>query len=514
MAKEVQTNTETLKQTLFDLISQCQKQYQRSVIETALTFAEAAHKGQMRKTNEPYINHPLRTAITIAELKMDTQTITASLLHDTIEDCDIPPKIIEEKFGNEVCELVKGVTNLGKIKYRVPRENTEKKQITENAENIRNMFLAIAQDVRVAIIKLADRLDNVLTIEGIRHEKQYRYAAETLEVHAPLAHRLGIHTIAAGLEDATFPYVYPKEYQWVKTLFETNAQKLTIYIQKVVEKLKSILKEKNMSDVTVEYRIKHLYSLWQKLERVDRDITRIHDIAAMRIVTQSIEECYQILGIIHSLWKPVPERFRDYIALPKPNGYQAIHTDVFCDDNRIVEIQIKTQEMHEQAEHGIAAHWFYSSIRTRKPTQHYKKRTAIKTPELPKELTWINQLQEWQHYFHNPEEFVESLKIDYFKDRVFVLTPKGKVIDLPRGATAVDFAYHIHTTLGNECSGVKINGKNCPLNQELQSMNIVEILTQKGKKPSLQWLEFVKTAIAKEKIKHELKQNIRKLEKR
>lgn len=501
----METDTLKLKQTFFNVLYQNELLYDFELIKNVYNFAQKAHREQKRKSGENYFNHPLRVAITTASLKMDNSTICASLLHDTVEDCHVSYSELSNNFGEEITRLVNGVSNLEKIKYLEPKTQNEKLKLRK-AENLRKTFLALSKDLRVAIIKLADRLDNIKTLDALPLNEQIKIAQETLEIFAPLAHRLGLFKIARELEDCSFKYQNPEAYKKIEKLFENEFKNIEKYLKDIVKYVGRELKNNGANFLEIEYRIKTIYSLWKKLERYNGDLSQIHDILALRIITSTVEDCYKILGIVHKLFTPLPNSFDDYIARPKPNGYQALHTDVYLKNNQIIEIQIKTKEMHENAENGIAAHWYYQNIRNLKNSQTYKNRGSIKTPPIPKEYLWVKQIKEWQNYFPNSEDFIESLKSDYFEDRIFVLTPKGEAIDLPRGATPIDFAYKIHTDIGNQAVGVKINGKLTTLDQELQSGDVIEILIQKGKKPSPKWLEFTKTNLAKNKIKEILEQ--------
>jgi len=501
----METDTLKLKQTFFNVLYQNELLYDFELIKNVYNFAQKAHREQKRKSGEDYFNHPLRVAITTASLKMDNSTICASLLHDTVEDCHVSYSELSNNFGEEITRLVNGVSNLEKIKYLEPKTQNEKLKLRK-AENLRKTFLALSKDLRVAIIKLADRLDNIKTLDALPLNDQIKIAQETLEIFAPLAHRLGLFKIARELEDYSFKYQNPEAYKKIEKLFENEFKNIEKYLKDIVKYVGRELKNNGANFLEIEYRVKTIYSLWKKLERYNGDLSQIHDILALRIITSTVEDCYKILGIVHKLFTPLPNSFDDYIARPKPNGYQALHTNVYLKNNQIIEIQIKTKEMHENAENGIAAHWYYQNIRNLKNSQTYKNRGSIKTPPIPKEYLWVKQIKEWQNYFPNSEDFIESLKLDYFEDRIFVLTPKGEAIDLPLGATPIDFAYKIHTDIGNQAVGVKINGKLATLDQELQSGDVIEILIQKGKKPSPKWLEFTKTNLAKNKIKEILEQ--------
>ena len=486
----------SLKDQITDNLDNMISDKEKDLLDKAFLFAEESHKGQLRKTGEPFINHPLRVALILSQMKSGVDAIIAGLLHDVVEDTEFSLQTIKSEFNEEVAFLVQSLTKISKIKYI---KDQEKKETDSEKENFRNMILAMAKDLRVILIKLADRLDNMKSFWVFDLEKQKRKASESLEIFAPLAYRLGLTDIGAQLEDLAFPYVYPEKYKLTRKIVGRKREELENYLKTIVPLVEEQLKKNNLLPLKIKYRAKHLYSIWRKLQKEDMDIKRVHDLVAMRIIMPKTEDCYAALGIIHQMWKPVPQRFKDYIALPKPNGYQSLHTTVFAENGRMVEIQIRTKEMDEEAEWGIAAHWVYGAI---KETKGYKKK---KTFIPPKNFYWIKQLQEWQKRFYNSQQFLESLKVDFFKDRIFVLTPKGDIIDLPEGATPIDFAYQVHTEIGNQAAGAKANGKLVPLNYNLKSGEVVEILTQKGKLPSSSWLEFVKMSETKKRIEEILR---------
>lgn len=458
------------------------------LIKRAYETAEKAHQGQKRSSGEPYFIHCIETADTLVDMRLDAATVAAGLLHDTAEDTGYTLKDIEKDFGKEIAFLVEGITKLGKIKYR---GNEEK------VENMRKMFLAMAEDIRVVLIKLADRLHNMKTLQFVAPEKQQRIAIETREIYAPIAHRLGMGEIKGQLEDLSFKYLEPEEYNWLVKNVEEKYQEKEQYLEKINPIIKEELEKEKIQPLEINARIKHYWSLYKKLLKYDMNFDKVYDLAAVRIVLNTIEECYATLGIIHKLWRPVPGKIKDYIALPKPNGYQSLHTTVFCVDGKITEFQIRTAKMHEEAENGIAAHWLYA--------EKGKPKKGAKTDD---RFSWISQLREWQNEMSGSQEFMESLKIDFFKNRIFALTPKGDAIDLPEGATPIDFAYHIHSDIGDHCCGAKISGKMVPLSHILQNGDIVEIQTQKKQHPSRAWLEFAKTSIAKNRIRHSLKKEL------
>jgi len=463
------------------------------LLRRAFDFSQKAHANQKRKSGEPYFNHAYETALKLAEWRLDTATIAAGLLHDVLEDAGINLDELKKEFGEEIAFLVDGVTKLGRLKYR---------GIEKQAENLRKMILALGEDLRVVFIKLADRLHNMKTLSALPIQKQKRIALETSEIYAPLAYRLGMANLAGELEDLAFPYLYPREHQWLIENVKESYEERQSYLEKVKPIIEKSLKEHGIEPIKIDLRAKRYSSLYKKLLRYDMNLEQIYDLVALRIIVRTVEECYAALGIIHQLWPPLPGRIKDYIALPKPNGYRSLHTTVFCLENKPTEIQIRTLEMHEEAENGIAAHWAYEQ---KKGTKDYLEEKPIFADK--KELVWVQQLKNWQKEFTNPEEFIQSLKIDFFKDRIFAITPKGEVIDLPAGATPVDFAYAIHTDIGDSCVGAKVNNKIVSLDYQLQSGDLVEILTQKSKKPSESWLKFVKTSQARKKIKSRLRQS-------
>ena len=481
------------------LIQLYKKQYpknstQDTAIKRAYEFAHKAHQNQKRASGEPYFTHVYKTATKLASWKLDAPTIIAGLLHDTMEDCAISPETIRKEFGEEVLFLIEGVTKLGTLRY---------KGVERNAESLRKMMLATTRDLRVLFIKLADRLHNMQTLKYVASAKQKRIALETTEIYAPLASRLGIQSVAGELEDLAFPYIHPDEYKWVQKNITESFEKRTRYIQFVQNIITNELHNAGIQPITVDSRAKRIASLYKKLTRHDMNIDQIYDLVAVRIIVSSVEECYLVLGIIHQLWKPLPGHIKDFIALPKINGYQSLHTTVFCVDNKPTEFQIRTQHMHEQAELGAAAHWFYEHQRQ---TKQFKK--GVVSRANTEDTSIVKQLREWQNQFPGSKEFVDALKLDIFSDRIFVLTPTGEVIDLPAEATPIDFAYRIHTTVGDSCTGARVNDKLVPLNHPLQSGDIVEILTQKNKKPSESWLAFVKTRYATKKIKASVNKKI------
>lgn len=472
----------------------------QKLIQEAYAFAEKAHAGQKRRSGEHYITHCLAVGFTLREIGMDATTIAAGFLHDVPEDTEITLAEIEKKFGAEIAYLVDGITKLGKIKLRGTKEEFY-------LENLRKMFLAMARDIRVVIIKLADRLHNMRTLEHVPPEKQERIARETIEVYAQIANRLGIGELKGELEDLCFQYLDPENYALTKKLQETYLREGTVYMNKVVKLFRTELEKEKIRLVDIHGRTKHLYRLFQKLKKHEMDITRVYDLVAIRIIVPDITDCYESLGIIHKLYRPMVGRIKDYISLPKPNGYQSLHTTIFGPDGRILEVQIRTQKMHDESEYGIAAHWIYTE-KERRGWRHlfFRRRASPGTPP-PKELAWVNQLKEWQREIgRNDEEFMQGLKIEFFKNHIFAFTPKGDIVELPEDATPIDFAYVIHSEVGNRAVGAKIDGKIAPLDSHIENGQVVEILTVKDKKrPSRDWLGFVKTSNAKSHIRRELR---------
>ena len=460
----------------------------KELIRTAFEIAERGHKGQQRDSGEPYLTHPIAVATELVRLRLDAQAIAAALLHDVLEDSSVTKAELEHSVGRDVLFLVEALTKLDRVQY----QGFERK-----VESTRKMFLAVAEDVRVVLIKLADRLHNMRTLEALHTEKQKRIAKETLEIYAPLAYRLGIGEFKGELEDLAFPIVYPEEHTWLKEEAKKYLPQRKEYLESIEPVIKKELEKNSIKHFRIDFRTKHLYSLWRKLLRYDMDLGRVTDLVAIRIVVDSIEDCYQTLGIIHALWKPVPSRIKDYIAIPKPNGYRSLHTTVFCEENIVVEFQIRTRQMHEEAEHGIAAHWAYS--------ESGKPKDGIKADA--SRVAWIKKLQEWQRDIapEKSEEYMEALKIDFFKDRIFVFTPKGEVIDLPEGATPVDFAYHIHSEVGDHMAGAKVNGKMVPFSYALATGDTVEIIVNKNKKPSPDWLSFARSSLSRGQIRSALR---------
>ncbi len=461
------------------------------LVRLAYDYAKKAHSGQKRLSGEPYINHPLAVAMYLTEMKLSPEIIIAGLLHDVPEETqpENPEAVLQDikhNFGEDVAFIVRGITKLGKIKYR---------GMERYLENLRKMFIAMAEDVRVIFVKFADRLHNLETLSAHSLAKQKRIAMETMEIYAPIANRLGMFEIKGRLEDLSFKYLYPKEYDELKKEVTPRFRAKEDYLKKIrVKLLKNIAQYSGPQRIriySIHGRTKRLWSIYRKLKEKNSDITKIYDLVALRVIVETVAECYATLGIIHQLWKPLKGRIKDYIAQPKPNGYQSLHTTVFCDDGEIVEFQIRTKKMHEEAEYGIAAHWYYDE----------KGATPI-----GKDLKWVKELTKWKKEFEENRKYLESLKLEVFQNRIFVFTPKGDVIDLPEDSTPVDFAYTLHSDLGTKCIGAKINEQLAKLDTKLKSGDVVEILIDKNRKtPSADWLNFVKTRHAKQKIKSSLR---------
>jgi len=466
------------------LLKEIKKYCQQKDIELVrlvFDFAQSAHAGQTRKSGEPYIIHPLATAFILARMRIDANIIMAALMHDIPEDTQVTLAEIEKNFGKDIASMVKGITKLGTLKYR---------GVERYIENLRKMFVAMAEDVRVMIIKFADRIHNLMTLDAHQPNKRYRIALESLEIYAPIANRLGMGEFKGMLEDLSFPYIFPKEYERVKIIREQALTNTTATIEKTKRKIIHELKKSGIDTYSLHNREKQLYSLYQKLIKHDWEIDKIYDIIALRLVVKDISDCYAALGIIHQLWHPLKGRIKDYIAQPKPNGYQSLHTTVFGEEGQIMEFQIRTQTMHDEAEYGVSSHWHYDEYGVRLPA---------------KNIVWAEELAKLQKEILTNLSDLEEMKIDFFRNHIFAFTPKGDVIDLPEDATPVDFAYHIHTDIGNHCNGAKVNDQLVSLDTPLKSGDVVEITTSKDRKgPSQDWLKTVKTHAAKTHIKNSL----------
>jgi len=449
-------------------------------LDKAYEFAVRSHEGQLRKSGEPFVNHPIEVALILAELHLDTATLKAALLHDTVEDSDVTLSQVHDEFGSEVSELVDGVTKLGRIEFESLSE--------QQSNNLRKMLIAMAKDIRVILIKLADRLHNMRTLAALPPERRLDKARETMEIYAPLAHRLGISQVKWELEDLAFFYLEPVKFHQVSRMVAESRTEREAYAVQVIDQLRDELGQVGIS-AEIAGRPKHLYSIYQKMAGKGKDFNEIYDLIALRVIVDSVKDVYGALGTVHSIWKPVPGRFKDYVAMPKFNMYQSLHTTVIGPTGRPLEIQIRTEEMHRTAEYGVAAHWRY-------------KEGGRGDETFDERLAWLRQMLEWQTEMKDPREFMEALKIDLFEEEVFVFTPKGDVISLKRGSTPIDFAYAIHTEVGNKCVGAKVNGSIVSLGYELQMGDRVDILTNKNASPSRDWLNIVKTSSARSKIRN------------
>jgi len=449
------------------------------LIRKAYEFSQKHHAGQSRASGQPYLVHPLEVALVLAEMKMDPVAIAAGLLHDSVEDTSVTVVDIRKEFGEQVAHIVEGVTKISAIDFATREE--------QQAENLRKMMLAMVDDIRVVLIKLADRLHNMRTLEHLPAERQQKIARETLEIYAPIAHRLGMGKIRGELEDLGFRYVDPIAYQQVHDAVEARRKAGEAFLARVESIFRDKLKEAGIT-ATVESRIKRLYSIHKKLQRQHIAVEQVYDLYAMRVITKSVQDCYAVLGIIHNLWRPVPGRIKDFIAMPRPNFYQSLHTSVIAEEGTPFEVQIRTEEMHKMAEEGIAAHWKYKD--------------GPVSAQDEQRLAWLRQVVEWQRDVSDPSEFLSTLKIDLYPEEVYTFTPKGKVVVLPRDSSPIDFAYSVHTEVGHSCVGAKVNGRMVPLRFKLHSGDIVEILTQTGHKPSRDWLAIAKSSRARNKIKH------------
>ncbi len=514
---------------ILDLMSSPTKE-DIELVTKAYNYAENAHKDQKRYSGEPYFGHLVETAKNLADIGMGSTTIAAGLLHDIIEDVNVKAEEIEKEFGKEILFLVEGVTKLGHLRYLGNERHVE---------SLRKLFIAIAEDVRVLIIKLADRLHNMRTLQHVPKHKQKRIAQETMEIYAPLAYRIGIRKYKRELEDLSFFYLDPENYEKTKKLMKQKGAEYSELLQKFS---KSVLKElgrEGMTAVKVDSRVKNMYSLYQKLSRKDWDIEKIYDLEAIRVIVPTVSDCYKVMGIIHGVWRPLPGRIKDYIAFPKPNGYQGLHTTLFTGNGTIVEIQIRTEEMHERAEYGIASHIAYKERENKKESNGYfvwlknmlpgkwgtnghtlptngktngngteNGTKGQKKSDIP---LWIKKLADAQSSALKRDEFMEDLRTDFVKDRVFVFTPKGDVVDLPIDSCPIDFAYAIHSDIGDHIFGAQVNGKHAPLSQTLKNGDIVEIQTRKSSKPSGKWLDIVKTSMAKKHIRAVLEKQVKSI---
>lgn len=458
------------------------------MLERAFATALRAHEGQHRVSGEDYIHHPLGVARILAELQLDADSIAAALLHDVVEDTTITLEQLEKEFGHEIAVLVDGVTKLSRIEYKSQEE--------QQMENYRKMFLAMAKDIRVVLIKLADRLHNMRTLKPMAPEKQKKIARETLEIFAPLAHRLGISNIKWELEDLSFRYLEPERYYELVDQVRQKRQERQAIISEAMQTLKEKLHEVEIH-ADIDGRPKHFYSIYKKMQKDRKELSEIYDLSAVRILVDSVKDCYGALGVVHTLWKPIPNRFKDFIAMPKSNMYQSLHTTVISSQGQPLEIQIRTFEMHRVAEMGIAAHW------------KYKEGAKGGDKGFDQKLSWMRQLLDWHQDLRDPREFVESVKLDVFSDEVFVFTPKGDVLDLPAGSVPLDFAYRVHTDVGHRCVGARVNGKMVPLETKLSNGDIVEVITAKQGTPSRDWLNIVASPETRNKIRNWFKKEKR-----
>ncbi len=474
---------------LNDIVDRVQAYHPKAdvdLIKRAYVYSARAHQGQVRKSGEPYLMHPLEVSALLADMKLDEFAICAGILHDTVEDTDATKEEIAELFGQEVADIVDGVTKLN-ISFN--------SQYEKQAENFRRMLVAMAKDIRVILVKLADRLHNMRTLEHMKAIKQERIARETLEIYAPLANRLGIYWLKAALEDLCLRYLHPSDYEDIQHQLSDTAKDRSVYMEEVRQTLTRVMEE-NSIECEVKGRVKHTYSIWRKLKAQNIAFEQVNDIMAFRVIAKDLGTCYQILGLCHATWRPVPGRFKDLIAMPKPNGYQSLHTTVIGPDVHRVEIQIRTKEMDQIAENGIAAHWAYKEGKPRAADED--------------QFAWLRQLMEWQKELKDPTDFLSTVKVDLFSDEVYIFTPKGEVKALRRGSTPIDFAYLIHTEVGHHCVGARVNGRIVPLRHRLKNGDTVEIMTSPTQRPNKDWLNFVKTSKARNRINAYLRKEQRR----
>src|SRR5436853_1806133 len=476
-------------ETIVEKVRQNHPGADEDLLRRAYLFSARQHRGQIRKSGEPYLVHPLEVANILADLKLDPICVATGLLHDTVEDTDTTLQDIEEYFGAEIAHLVDGLTKISKLDHA----STEERQ----ALNMRKMLLAMVDDVRVVLVKLADRLHNMRTLEYMHGESRRRIAQETLDVTAPIVNRLGMSRVRGELEDLAFRHLEPEEYQKLKESVESRRARLDKFLQDVTTRIRQLADESNIHVTLIEGRLKRLFSIHQKLKRQHITIDQVYDLVAVRIITESVKDCYAALGLIHAAWKPIPTRFKDWIAIPRENFYQSLHTSVVGDGGQPFEVQIRTLEMHQIAEEGIAAHWKYK-----------EGRRGTHTDE-DEAFVWLKRLIEWQQEVKDSREFLDSLKLDLYPNEVYCFTPKGKVIELPRGATPVDFAFQIHTQVGLTTNGAKVNGRIVPLRYQLRNGDVIEIMTSPNSHPSHDWMNFVKTSRARSKISHYLAESER-----
>ena len=486
-----------------DILALMKKNSRRNdlkLIRKAYNFAKEHHGDQLRKSGEPYIIHPIQVAYILADLGLDDSTICAALLHDIVEDTDVTKQSLAEEFGTEIAELVDGVTKLSKLQYASMEE--------QQVENYRKMFLAMGKDIRVILIKLADRLHNMRTLKFLSRDRQIANANETMELYAPLANRLGVYSLKWELEDLSFKYLYPEEYRELVEGIDKKREERLEFIDKIMDEIRVELKKQRIV-AEITGRAKHLYSIYRKMKRDNITLDQVYDLFALRIIVNSVKDCYAALGVVHDLYNPMPGRFKDYISVPKPNMYQSLHTTLIGPKGTPFEVQIRTWDMHRIAEYGIAAHWAYKEASFKG-----NKKANVKVEE--DKLSWLRETLEWQKEMQDPDEFLNTLKRELFEDEVYVFTPKGKIISLPKGSTAIDFAYYIHAEIGNHMTGCKINSKMMPIVTQIKNGDIVEIITSENSKgPSRDWLKFIKSSTAKNKIlawfkKNEREDNIEK----
>lgn len=467
-------------QEILDKVTSYRPDADVEAIRKAYVFAAALHAGQTRLSGEPYLSHPLAVADTLARLRLDDASIIAGLLHDTVEDTHTTIEQVDEEFGEEVADIVDGVTKISLITFDSKEE--------QQAENIRKMILAMSEDIRVLIVKLADRLHNMRTLNFQKPEKRVRIAQETMDIYAPLANRLGLHRIKLELEDLSFKYIRPDAYAQIDDWIEKHRAADTAYIAEVIEQLQKMVDE-NGIEGRIKGRIKHYYSIYRKMQSQGVDLDEMHDIIAFRVIVRENKDCYAVLGLVHAQWRPVPGRFKDYISMPKANGYQSLHTTVVGPRGERMEIQIRTADMDRLAENGLASHWLY------------KEGGRVKSKDI-RQFSWLREMLDWQKVENDSKEFLRNLRFDLFKDEIYVFTPQGEVKELPEEATPVDFAYQVHTKIGDHCAGAKVNSRLVPLSTALKSGDYVEIITDAGRHPSRDWLKFVKTAKARSRIQH------------
>src|SRR4051812_44130546 len=470
-------------ETLLEKVRSYSPEADLELLRRAYVFSALEHKGQVRHSGEPYLVPPLEVADLLADMKLDVVAVSAGLLHDVVEDTLTTPERIAELFGSEIAHVVEGVTKIGAIQF----SSSEERQ----AENFRKMLLAMVDDIRVILVKLADRLHNMRTLNHLSEERRIKIAQETIDIYAPIANRLGMSKVKNELEELSFRYLEPRTYESLRSKVESRRRQTEGTIEDLKRTLRGKLQDAQVPVVELEGRVKRLYSIAQKLKKQKIDLEQVYDFVALRVVTKTVRDCYAALGIIHNTWSPVPGRIKDFIAIPRPNGYQSLHTSVISERGTPFEVQIRTEEMHLQAEEGIAAHWKY-------------KEGRVGDQRDERYFQWLRQLLEWQQEVRDPQEFMQNLKIDLYPEEVYVFTPKGEVRSLPRGSTPVDFAYFVHTDVGHHCVGALINGKMVPLRTRLQNGDIVQIQTQPGHKPSRDWLSFAVTSRARSKIKHVL----------